>query len=29
MGDFDPETAAYLRPVFRHEMVTIYEVVEP
>jgi uncharacterized membrane protein len=29
MGDFDPESAAYLRPVFRHEMVTIYEVVEP
>jgi hypothetical protein len=29
MGDFDPKSAAYLRPVFRHEMVTIYEVVKP
>ena len=29
MGDFDPRAAAYLRPVFRHNTVTIYEVVEP
>jgi len=29
MGDFDPESAAYLRPVFRNETVTIYEVVNP
>jgi hypothetical protein len=29
MGKFDPASAAYLRPVFQHITVTIYEVVEP
>jgi hypothetical protein len=29
MGDFDPESAVYLQPVFRHNTVTIYEVMEP
>lgn len=29
MGGFDPEAAAYLRPVFRHDTVTIYEVTGP
>jgi hypothetical protein len=28
MGSFDPISATYLRPVFRHNTVTIYEVVE-
>jgi hypothetical protein len=29
MGDFEPESVDYLRPVFRHGAVTIYEVVTP
>jgi hypothetical protein len=29
IGDFDPASAAYLRPVFQHFTVTIYEVVGP
>jgi hypothetical protein len=29
MGDFDPESAVYMKPVFRYNTVTIYEVVEP
>jgi uncharacterized membrane protein len=29
MGGFDPEAAAYLRPIFRHDTVTIYEVTGP
>ena len=28
MGEFDPEAAAYLEPVFRHGTVSIYEVEE-
>ena len=29
IGGFDPESAAYLRPVFRHDTVTIFEVTGP
>jgi uncharacterized membrane protein len=29
LGKFDPASASYLRPVFQHNTVTIYEVVEP
>ncbi len=28
MGDFDPQLASYLQPVFRHNSVTIYKVVD-
>lgn len=29
MGDFDPELADYLQPVFRQDTTTVFEVVEP